>query len=579
MNLEPSLGGRDYETAQLIPYLGNKRVLVPRLRGLFHSLTDGLSRPLFLDPFAGAGSVSRMARTLGLRVRANDWEPYAYALNRVWLVLKRSDLGTMFAREGGLPAVLDLLNSFHPEREDRAPVPDPESYMARWYAPRDTALADWRSERLFYTRENAVFLDRVREQVARMGSQEDPENPDSPDLNGRRLLLALLVLEAAVHANTSGVFKAFHKGFGGHGRDALPRIMGTMELERPLLPEAEPAEVFREDAALFVRRWTADLAYLDPPYNQHQYGSNYHLLNALAGWERRPVPLDTGPDGRLLRKAGISPAWKETRSLFCGRTTARAALAALIDGLDARTVVLSYNTEGIVKPEELFGLLSERWEVRTEILDYVRYRGGRQSSSRRMRNQELVYVCEARRPLRPSCARAGMARLGSELRLRRLFSSRFDPEEILRRFERSGDSIDSGTDLGVWEMWHFFRFGEQEPPRLETCGIEDLERLAEQLEACEVRDHGRTVAVLAGIARACASRAGPGDLSDSRRASREALGALRKLAHPRYVRDFEESEEILEDLAAEFPALRARLVPGLQRLRRQRAERLKHSRG
>ncbi|MCK7503727.1 MAG: hypothetical protein MZV70_06155 [Desulfobacterales bacterium] len=114
--------------------------------------------------------------------------------------------------------------------------------MARWYAPRDTSRADWRTERLFYTRENAVFLDRVREHIERaypLGPS--PSIPTLRRARRRDLLLALLILEAAVHANTSGVFKAFHKGFGGHGRDAPPRILGAMELEPPLLPEAERA--------------------------------------------------------------------------------------------------------------------------------------------------------------------------------------------------------------------------------------------------------------------------------------------------------------------------------------------------
>ncbi len=39
------------------------------------------------------------------------------------------------------------------------------------------------------------------------------------------ILLSILIYEAATHTNTSGVFKAFHKGFGGHGKDALQRIL------------------------------------------------------------------------------------------------------------------------------------------------------------------------------------------------------------------------------------------------------------------------------------------------------------------------------------------------------------------
>ncbi len=577
MNREAVPREREYVTGQLIPYLGNKRSLTRHLGSLFRSLTEGRNHPVFLDPFAGSGSVSRLARTLGMRVKANDWEPYAYALNRAWLVLRASDLPDLWAEEGGLKAWLDRLNSFHPARDNLSPDPEPEPYMARWYAPRDTSRADWRVERLFYTRENAVFLDRVREHIERAYPSGESGLPDSPASRRRDLLLALLILEAAVHANTSGVFKAFHKGFGGHGRDALPRILGAMELEHPLLPEAEPAEVFREDAAVFVRRWTADLAYLDPPYNQHQYGSNYHILNTLVRWDRDPVPLETGPDGRLLRKAGIPPAWKETRSPFCGRSTARAALAGLIDALDARTLVLSYNTEGLVSPEELYELLSGRWEVRPEVLDYVRYRGGRQSGTRRVRNHELVYVCRARSGARGSVS--GLARLRAELKLRRLFSSRFDPRKIPETFEPSPGEPGIATPLGNLRMWRFHRF-EDPLPDLGAVGVEDLTEFGGRLEACEVTDHARTVEVLAAVARDCGGRGPPlapsRDLADARRAAAEALGSLRKLAHPRYVREYERAEEILTELGEDLPVLGERLLSGLERLRVQRAERLRN---
>ena len=33
-----------------------------------------------------------------------------------------------------------------------------------------------------------------------------------------------------------------------------------------------------------------DIAYLDPPYNQHPYGSNYHVLNTVAVWDKPAGP-------------------------------------------------------------------------------------------------------------------------------------------------------------------------------------------------------------------------------------------------------------------------------------------------
>ncbi|MFH2112870.1 MAG: DNA adenine methylase, partial [Spirochaetota bacterium] len=65
-----------FPTWQLIPYLGNKRALLRHMKPVFNSIINGRKELLFMDPFAGGGSVSRLARSMGLAVRANDWEPY-----------------------------------------------------------------------------------------------------------------------------------------------------------------------------------------------------------------------------------------------------------------------------------------------------------------------------------------------------------------------------------------------------------------------------------------------------------------------------------------------------------------------
>src|SRR3954463_2197883 len=70
----------DYVYAQLIPYLGNKRKLLPLIgRGL---AATGCRGGTFVDLFSGSTVVARYAKTLGFRVLANDWEPYAHEIAR-----------------------------------------------------------------------------------------------------------------------------------------------------------------------------------------------------------------------------------------------------------------------------------------------------------------------------------------------------------------------------------------------------------------------------------------------------------------------------------------------------------------
>ena len=55
-----------------------------------------------------------------------------------------------------------------------------------------------------------------------------------------------------------------------------------------------------------------DVAYLDPPYNQHAYSSNYHVLNALTLWDQVDLP----PPDTKGYKSGIDRAWRKERQVL-----------------------------------------------------------------------------------------------------------------------------------------------------------------------------------------------------------------------------------------------------------------------
>ena len=86
----------EYLFNQLIPYIGNKR----KLLGLIHRALGHTSpeEGTLVDFFAGSGVVSRMAKRLGYRVIANDWEPYARAINECYVACNRPPA---FAALGG----------------------------------------------------------------------------------------------------------------------------------------------------------------------------------------------------------------------------------------------------------------------------------------------------------------------------------------------------------------------------------------------------------------------------------------------------------------------------------------------
>jgi adenine-specific DNA-methyltransferase len=537
-----------YLARQLIPYLGNKRALLRHMKPVFESINAGRKGALFLDPFAGSGSVSRLARSLGMAVRANDWEPYSESINRCWLELTPADLGSAFTDRGGVQAFLTGWNRMHPldtSADQGAPGNQAERrYMARWYAPASTEHPDLDAERLFYSAENALFLDRVR---FRLEDEYAAVDPGSTEDIRRRVILGGLLLEAATHANTSGVFKAYHRGFGGHGGDALHRILARMELEVPHLVDAPPAIIHSEDASCFCARYSADLVYIDPPYNQHQYGANYHILNTIVRWDGRPEPLDRGSDGRLLRKAGIPEAAALTRSPYCSRTGSASALAKLFNAIDSAAIVVSWNGDAHLTADELAELLSARGELRIEHLDHAVYRGGRQSASRVDRSSEYLFIVDCRKASLSPCQ--ALARLARGQALEQAMRASYHPSRLRRSFMTSEDGLllelagDPGPEellapaVTLVPMRHLRKFEPDARALLGLLPEEKVTGILAGLGACAcsgVVDELDAIAEVAGEGH-------PGRPKASLVARREAPRLIRKLAHRKYLEAFRAS--------------------------------------
>lgn len=358
-----------YLTRQLITCLGNKRALLGPIEAALERVRRRLGgrRVAALDAFAGSGVVSRLLKPHAHRLLSNDLEPYAASLARCFLT-NRS--------EGRLEELIEVVNDLNRRVEARRL---PRGFIEEMYAPRDEARIRG-EDRVFYTKDNARRLDDYRRYLG--------ELPEA----WFRLLIGPLLGRASVHANTAGVFKGFYKDratgigqFGGSGRDALSRIRGKVELEVPVLSRHECAiEVYEEDANALARRVRGlDLAYIDPPYNQHPYGSNYFMLNLLVSYAR-PTEVSA--------VSGIPRDWR--RSGYNSRRTAQRLLAELLAQLDAPFLLVSANDEGFVASEDMAALLAGLGRVQVFETRYPAFRGSRSFERRPIHVTERLFLVE-----------------------------------------------------------------------------------------------------------------------------------------------------------------------------------------
>ncbi len=301
-----------YVFGQLIPYIGNKRKLLDLIAQALAQTGSDPRRARFLDAMAGSGVVSRWAKQAGFEVVSNDWEPYTAAINGCYIACNTPPI---FARRP-YDEVIAELNALAPG----------DGWVTRHLCPRDDANPDLEHERMFYMRKNGRRIDAIRSRIAEWDAAGGLTEAQ------RCGLLAPLLYQACYTSNTSGVFKGFHRGWGGQTGTALSRIASDLRLSPAVFfDNGRRNQVFQADAADLAASprelGAIDIVYLDPPYNQHPYGSNYHVLNSVTLWDHPALePTIT----RRGDKSAIRHDWRARRSPYNRSAEALAAHERLL---------------------------------------------------------------------------------------------------------------------------------------------------------------------------------------------------------------------------------------------------------
>jgi len=357
-----------YLDSELITYIGNKRTLLPFVGDAIQIVKSRLSKTSvsFLDLFAGSGVISRFMKAHSSKIVCNDLEEYAKVINGCYLANKSTV---------SLRAMQEQLTKL----EKKIASDWRRGFIAELYAPEDDRNIK-SGERVFFTRRNAEYIDTVRQHL------------DSLPSEVRSFFLANLLVKASIHNNTGGVFKGFYKNregvgaFGGEAGNALKRILGDIHVDIPTLSEFEcDYEVTQLDAVAFAKETknNFDLAYLDPPYNQHPYGSNYFMLNLISSYTR-PTSVS--------RVSGIPDDWN--RSPFNKPQEASEALFSIIENLPAKFLLISYNSEGFIKKDEMVAELKKCGKLDVLETSYNTYRASRNLSGRSTYVTEYLYLLE-----------------------------------------------------------------------------------------------------------------------------------------------------------------------------------------
>ena len=359
---------KEYLTRQLITYIGNKRALLGFIGNGVSKVQKRLHKNKLktFDVFSGSGIAARYFKQFSDLLIVNDLEKYAAVINECYL-----------SNEDELD--ISLLRAYYQEIIAQSNQGLQKGIIAALYAPHDDQNIQPR-ERVFYTTRNAMYIDTVRQLIAAIPRSE------------QKYFLAPLLSEASIHANTSGVFKGFYKNretgigqFGGNNHDALSRITGNIKLPFPIFSNFNCDTIICNNDAneVITMLPEVDLAYVDPPYNQHPYGSNYFMLNVI---------LDYTPPENPSTISGIPENWN--RSAYNKANHALNALTHLVTHIKAKYVLISFNSEGFITIAEMKTMLERLGKLEVLETKYNAFRGSRNLNDREIHVKEYLFLLE-----------------------------------------------------------------------------------------------------------------------------------------------------------------------------------------
>lgn len=323
-------------------YIGSKTSLIDFIDRGVEQVTQGNYQTV-CDIFAGTGAVGKHFKAKGKKIIANDLQYYSYVLNRHYIGNHQK------LRFIGLQdEVSDLAISSEPEQkvcEFLEQQTGREGFIYRNYC------LEGSGERQYFSNENGKTCDAVRTKIETWHRQKK--------ISGDEYYFLLTTLLEAMDkvANTASVYGAFLKGLK---KSAQKKVMLS---PAELLINDQEHDVYNRDANELIKEITMDVLYLDPPYNQRQYATNYHLLETIAKYDAPEIHGKTG-----LRE------YARQKSKYCARGQVKQAFAELIRSAKAKYIFLSYNNEGLMSLEDIREIMSERGEYGVFTQKYRRFK-------------------------------------------------------------------------------------------------------------------------------------------------------------------------------------------------------------
>ena len=310
-------------------YLGNKVSMIPDIEKLLQDKDLIGKNMTFFDAFCGSGSVSDYMKQY-FNIISND--------NLTWSTIYTR--GRVCAENCTFKKLgFDPFEYFNSNNEKI------EGFIYKTYAPTLT-------NRMYFTAENAGRIDYFRQTIQKWYDS----NLLSEDEYA--YLLACLIESVSDVSNTAGVYGAFLKKWDSRATKA---ISFNRVDHIPVIPKGFTA--FNSKIEDIIDEVECDILYLDPPYTQNQYGTQYHLLETLILDDSPKVSSVTGSRSTAPMRSDWSKEYK-----------VNILLDKILAKTKAKYVVLSYNNDGFMSKDFIEAVLKRYGKAETYSFTSVSYK-------------------------------------------------------------------------------------------------------------------------------------------------------------------------------------------------------------
>jgi adenine-specific DNA-methyltransferase len=341
-------------------FIGNKERLV---EWIYTVMKDNhIEGEVFFDFFSGTSNVGKFFKKKNYQIISSDLLYFSYVLQRAYLVnnneakftdlLSKIETKSQFLLSSNYDLVIEYLNK----------IPSKKGFIYNNYAP--TSTQNLEKPRMYFTDENAQKIDAIRMKISNWKEKKLINE------NEYFILLASLIESIGFFSNILGVYGAFKKDWDK--RALKPFLLKPIQT----IESTKKQFAYNISSLELLDKHCYDIIYLDPPYNQRQYAPNYHLLETIAKYDN---PSIKGVSG--MRD------YENQKSTFCNKQKALRDLELICQSKNYKTILMSYNNEGIMPQDEIIKIMRKYGEVKIEEYDYLRFKSHNNGEAK---NKKLI---------------------------------------------------------------------------------------------------------------------------------------------------------------------------------------------